>query len=96
MITLDVAFCLDFTGSMSAWIAAAKQQILTITKDIAPRIQELHLDLKLEIKFSLVGFRDYGDSDQLLRFPADSFFGRQRGLQNACAEPGCKGRGGRP
>jgi Mg-chelatase subunit ChlD len=73
-MTVDVAFCLDCTGSMSAWIAAAKGQILTITEDIAPKIQEKFPDLKLEIKFSLIGFRDYGDSDRLVCFPADYRF----------------------
>jgi len=66
VISVDIAFCLDCTGSMSAWITAAKGQILTITEDIAPTIQKKHPDLKLEMKFCLIGFRDYGDPDQLV------------------------------
>ena len=37
-ITVDVAFCMDCTGSMSAWLGAAKGQILFITQEIVPRI----------------------------------------------------------
>jgi uncharacterized protein YegL len=73
-ISVDVAFCLDCTGSMSAWIAAAKGQILTITEDIAPKIIEKNPGLDIEIKFSLIGFRDYGDADQIVCFPADFHF----------------------
>ena len=36
-ISVDVAFCLDCTGSMSAWLGAAKDQILFIANQISPK-----------------------------------------------------------
>ena len=74
VVTVDVAFCLDCTGSMSAWIAAAKGQILTIAKDIGPRVKKDFPQTELEIRFAVVAYRDYGDSEQIDVWPADHSF----------------------
>ena len=69
VITVNVAFCLNCTGSMSAWIEAAKGQILTIMEDILGALRKKYEDLKMEINFCLVGYRDFGNTEQLLVFP---------------------------
>ncbi|KAJ1469632.1 hypothetical protein T484DRAFT_1918945 [Baffinella frigidus] len=77
VMTVDVAFCLDCTGSMSAWISAAKTQILTIATQIEKKFKE---DKKthgeLEIKFAVVAYRDYDKHGEtwIQVFPANKQF----------------------
>ena len=73
-ISVDVAFCLDCTGSMSAWIGAAKGQIVFIAQEIVPRIRKDYPEMDIELHFSVVEYRDYGDPDQLGTYPADKTF----------------------
>lgn len=63
-MTLDVAFVLDVTGSMGAWLEACKANIRAIAKDILPRIHKQYPGLKLEVRFALLGYRDVGDNPQ--------------------------------
>jgi Mg-chelatase subunit ChlD/uncharacterized protein YegL len=73
MITVDIAFCLDCTGSMSAWIAAAKGQILTIVEEIETAMKKAYIGLEMEINFCLVGFRDVGELEPFIVFPRAGF-----------------------
>lgn len=54
--TVEVCFVLDTTGSMSGLIEGAKQKIWSIASQIAQRQDSP------KIRFSLVGYRDRGDS----------------------------------
>ncbi len=78
--TVEVCFVLDTTGSMSGLIEGAKQKIWSIANQIAQRQDSP------KIRFSLVGYRDKGDTyvtqltdlnedldvvhDQLMKFKA--------------------------
>jgi len=73
-ISVDVAFCLDCTGSMSAWLGAAKSQILFIAKEIVPRIKKDYPEMDIELHFSVIEYRDYGDRDQIRAYPTDGSF----------------------
>ncbi|KAK9851373.1 hypothetical protein WJX84_010889 [Apatococcus fuscideae] len=60
-IQLHIAFALDCTGSMQPWIAAARQQIRSITEAIVPKVKETVPEVQLALKFGLVAYRDYED-----------------------------------
>lgn len=72
-ISVDVAFCIDCTGSMSAWLDAAKDQIVYIAEEIVPRIKKDYPGMDIELHFSVIEYRDYGDPDQHRIFPLDGF-----------------------
>ncbi len=63
-MSLDVAFVVDATGSMGAWLAAVKANIRAIAAGILPRIQQQYPGLQLAVRFALVAYRDVGDSPQ--------------------------------
>jgi uncharacterized protein with von Willebrand factor type A (vWA) domain len=77
--TLDVCFVLDCTGSMSAWIESAKQQIRAITEGILPKILKQHPGIQLEMRFALVGYRDISDGAH--QFVIEPFVNKINGLQ---------------
>ncbi len=52
---LEVAFVLDATGSMGAWIDAARRRISAIADDLATG------DPPPQVRFALVSYRDVGD-----------------------------------
>lgn len=52
---VDMAFMMDCTGSMSSWIAAAKEKVLSII----PAVQQQFPDVVLRCAF--VAYRDIGD-----------------------------------
>jgi len=54
--TMEVAFVLDTTGSMSGVIEGAKRKIWSI----ANSIQDLHPGA--QVRFALIGYRDRGDA----------------------------------
>ncbi len=56
---LDLVFCVDLTSSMSGFIAAAKQQMTSVLRELATK---LHGGLRVAI----VGYRDHCDGDKLL------------------------------
>ena len=56
--SVDVAFVLDCTGSMSSYIAAVKNSI----REIVDRIQKTNGDLKLRL--AMVAYRDIGDGSE--------------------------------
>ncbi len=73
--SVDIAFCLDCTGSMSAWLGAAKAQITFIANEIVPRIKKDFPEMDIELHFSVIEYRDYGDRDQQVRaYPTDGSF----------------------
>eukprot|EP00931_Biecheleriopsis_adriatica_P036853 TRINITY_DN21179_c0_g2_i1.p1 TRINITY_DN21179_c0_g2~~TRINITY_DN21179_c0_g2_i1.p1 ORF type:complete len:1354 (+),score=298.99 TRINITY_DN21179_c0_g2_i1:180-4241(+) len=60
-LSLDVAFCLDVTGSMGPWLVEVKKQIKAIMTCIQPRIQEEFAGLEIDIRYGMVAFRDLND-----------------------------------
>jgi len=54
---LDVAFCCDCTGSMSAYIKSAQDNIRKISEEIHSRATNCH------VRFSLVKYRDHPPQD---------------------------------
>lgn len=60
---LDLAFCVDLTGSMSGFIAAAKQHVARVLEALrAPLGDGLHV--------AIVGYRDHSDGPKLLEVHA--------------------------
>ena len=72
-ISVDVAFCIDCTGSMNAWLGAAKAQIMFIAAEIVPRIKKEYPEMDIELHFSIIEYRDYGDLDQCKVYPPTEF-----------------------
>eukprot|EP00397_Hematodinium_sp_SG-2012_P000165 GEMP01000165.1.p1 GENE.GEMP01000165.1~~GEMP01000165.1.p1 ORF type:complete len:2228 (+),score=410.75 GEMP01000165.1:779-7462(+) len=64
-LCVDLCFVLDVTGSMSAWLEAAKAQIVYIVTSIVPKIQEDYPDLSVDIRAAVIPFRDFDDADHL-------------------------------
>lgn len=65
-VELDLAFVLDCTGSMGPWIEEARKQIRVIAEAIVPRVQEKFSELALSIRYGLVAFRDFDDTDHIV------------------------------
>lgn len=63
-MSLDIAFVVDATGSMGAWLEAVKANIRAIATGILPRIQQQYPGLQLAVRFALVAYRDVGDNPQ--------------------------------
>lgn len=57
---VDLCFILDLTGSMGSWIAAAKQQITGIAKNVKKVLKEKQNKVVVP-RVSFVGYRDIGD-----------------------------------
>ena len=84
VLTVDICFTLDCSGSMSFWLSAAKQQIRVrdhllmtsvlhvvlqnISTGISEKIRQEHVGLELEFRFGIVAYRDYGDSEPHIVF----------------------------
>jgi hypothetical protein len=70
VMSLDLCFVLDCTGSMNAWIESAKVQMRAIASGILPKIQKQHPGIDLKMRFALVGYRDTCDGqDQFVVQP---------------------------
>lgn len=79
IVRVKLCFLLDCTGSMSAWIQAAKEQIEAIVEKT--RHEYASSDLRFEVAF--VGYRDYGDEFQHVVVPftgVDQFLFEVRGI----------------
>jgi len=63
-VTIDLCFVIDCTGSMSPWIAAAKEQIRGVVGDIVPRINKEHPGMNISLRLAMVAYRDHGDPVQ--------------------------------
>ena len=61
-MSLDIAFVVDATGSMSAWLEAVKANIRSIAADVAPRIARQYPELKLALRLALLAYRDVGEA----------------------------------
>jgi MoxR-like ATPase/uncharacterized protein YegL len=62
-LSVDIAFLLDITGSFAPFMAAARQQILSIVAGIQLVIDEKFHGLKLSIRVAIIGYRDVSDSN---------------------------------
>lgn len=60
---LDVCFLLDCTGSMGAWIQAAKSKVLEIAAHAHT------IDPRAHVRLSFVGYRDIGDLERFVVVP---------------------------
>ena len=60
MTSVKIAFVLDCTGSMEAWIQAAKNKI----REIVNATQAEHPDTAIEV--GLLGYRDYDDEERFI------------------------------
>jgi hypothetical protein len=65
-ITVKIAFLLDCTGSMEPWIHQAKTRMV----ELVDRVREQHPRARVLVSF--VGYRDYGDAEQMVEFPFDN------------------------
>ena len=63
-ITVNICFCLDCTGSMSRWLAAAKEQMRSIIEGITALIKKEYPSLNLKLYFAIVAYRDMNDQPQ--------------------------------
>jgi hypothetical protein len=61
---VQLCFVLDCTGSMQDWIDAARDQIRTILDQTQ---QDVETGLVFEVGF--VGYRDFGDAEQIISIP---------------------------
>jgi hypothetical protein len=64
MMTLDLCFVVDVTGSMQPWLSSVKGILAKITHQIGIEIANAHPSLVLSIRFAGMGYRDVGDSPQ--------------------------------
>ena len=62
--SVDVCFALDCTGSMGSQIQAAKEKIFEIQNRM-----ETCLGQGGNVRFAVVGYRDYGDQEQFQSLP---------------------------
>lgn len=62
--SLDICFAMDCTGSMSAWLQAAAEQIQVIAAGLVPMIGKKFPSLKVKARYAFVGYRDVGDQPQ--------------------------------
>ncbi|CAF3438283.1 unnamed protein product, partial [Rotaria sp. Silwood2] len=60
----DICFCIDCTGSMSRWLEETKKQMKHIIQEIKKQISDKYPSLSLQLRFAIVGFRDFGDKDK--------------------------------
>ncbi|CAD7924203.1 unnamed protein product [Amoebophrya sp. A120] len=88
VITIDLCFVLDTTGSMTPWMEAVKTQAEVIGTKVVDKIKEKHEGLDMEMKLAVVPYKDFGDQDHLaprtiLDFTSDHelFKTRVRGLR---------------
>jgi Mg-chelatase subunit ChlD len=76
---IDVAFCLDTTGSMSGLIEGAKQKIWTIVNTVNGA------QPKPTLRIALVGYRDRGDDYVTTKFDftsdLETMYSHLRGFQ---------------
>ena len=63
-IMVNICFCLDCTGSMSRWLAAAKEQMRLIIQGITTLIKKEYPSLNLKLYFAIVAYRDMNDQQQ--------------------------------
>jgi hypothetical protein len=54
IMTVDLCFVLDCTGSMGPWIDTVKQQIRGITSGIVPAITKQYPGMTIELRFGMV------------------------------------------
>lgn len=59
-ITADLAFVVDFTGSMGSYMTAVKTQLVRVINAIQHSVRCKH------IRVALVGYRDYKDTDRVV------------------------------
>merc|ERR1711959_287706 len=73
--SIEVAYLLDMTGSMGAWMRTSAQQLIAITQEIKQRMQR-ECGSAAHVRFSLIGYRDHcdGHSRHFVRFPANGGF----------------------
>eukprot|EP00398_MALV-I-01_sp_L67-1_P000939 gene939-955_t len=74
-MTMDVAFLLDATGSMGSFIASMKNHVRKITSNpgIAQVIKDSEFGIAdITIRFAVVAYRDYNDSNDVLNFTEDT------------------------
>lgn len=63
-INLDLTFLVDATGSMGDEISSIQKTI----KDISARIKQISSDKTLNIRYSLISYKDKGDSYRVKRY----------------------------
>ena len=61
-MTLDIAFVVDFSGSMAPVLEGIKTEIVNIAKNIAPAVKAQCNGINLLMRLALVPFRDLGDA----------------------------------
>jgi uncharacterized protein YegL len=60
-MTLDIAFVVDFSGSMAPALNAIKAEIANIANNIPPLVRKQCANISLLMRIALVPFRDIGD-----------------------------------
>jgi hypothetical protein len=75
-MSLDLCFLVDCTGSMSPFIAVAKEQIKTILQSgdsVISKVKAAHNGIELEVRAGLLGYRDIDEeaSEVLIPFTTD-------------------------
>ncbi|KXS18775.1 hypothetical protein M427DRAFT_29656 [Gonapodya prolifera JEL478] len=81
-LTVQCAFLVDCTGSMSKWIAQAK----TKSVDVMSRITQKYPTVKISVAF--VGYRNFGDDDQYIVVDFTSPNELQRSINKVTAKGG--------
>lgn len=64
VMTVDLCFVMDTTGSMSPWVEACKAKVQDILTRLPARIAEKHPHVKTKIRFAFVAYRDICDGPQ--------------------------------
>jgi hypothetical protein len=78
IVTVDVCFVMDCTGSMAAYIDAAKEQLVQIGNSVIRQLSTR--DEICNLRFAFVGYRDFCDPipDRLTSIDFSSDFGEVR------------------
>lgn len=81
-IRVKICFVVDCTGSMDPWIQQTKTKMTQMTE----QIQTEHPNANILVSF--IGYRDYGDTEQIIEFPFDTSHVTMRRIRGVFAEGG--------
>jgi hypothetical protein len=94
--SIEIAYLLDMTGSMGAWIRASAQQLQEVTRQIQDRMMR-ECGSRAHVRFSLIGYRDHCDGPQhFQRYPKSGFTDNVAGVCKALASSYASGGGDMP
>jgi hypothetical protein len=94
--SIEVAYLLDMTGSMGAWIRASAQQLQEVTRQIKDTMLR-ECGSAAHVRFSLIGYRDHCDGPKHFQcYPKSGFTDNVAGVCRALSSASASGGGDMP